>query len=102
VTESLLSDAAAVEERFLAHLRRRVSWQAEQAAREREQALMAQAGLDLLDPVALAALLERRADDLRTPERRALLAELEVLIEDDGRLPADLEEPIRLVFSDLL
>jgi hypothetical protein len=101
VTETLVSEAAALEEQFLADLRRRVSWQAERAASERARAVT-QVPRDPLDPVALAALIETRPDDVRAPERRAFLAELDVLIEEDGRLPANIEGLIRLVFSDLL
>ena len=99
---SELQTLEAAEARYLAELRRRVAWQSEAAARERAQAAHDAPVRDPLDPVALAALVEMHADDLRTPERRAFLAELEILIEDDGRLPASVEGLVRLVFADLL
>jgi hypothetical protein len=97
-----LHPAAQAEARFLEQLRRRVSWQAEQAGRLRTDAVAGHVLHDPLDPVALAALIETRPADVRAPERRAFLAELEVLIEEDGRLPAMVEGLVRLVFSDLL
>jgi hypothetical protein len=101
MSETFSVDAA--EERYLAELRRRVAWQSEAAARERAQAAAQHVQLrDPLDPVALAALVEAHPDDIRTPERRAFLAELEILIEEDGRLPESVEGLIRLVFADLL
>jgi hypothetical protein len=97
-----LDPAACAESQFLEQLRRRVSWQAEQAARQRTDAVADYVVHDPLDPVALAALIETRPDDVRAPERRAFLAELDVLIEEDGRLPVTVEGLVRLVFSDLL
>jgi hypothetical protein len=103
MTETLALDPALAEERFLESLRRRVSWQAEQAARQRAHAVASRpVALDPLDPAALAALIETRPDDVRAPEWRAFLAELDVLIEADGRLPASIEGLVRLVFTDLL
>jgi hypothetical protein len=91
------------EQRFLESLRRRVTWQSEEAERQRAAAIAAYpAQHDPLDPAALAALIETRPDDVRAPERRAFLAEMEVLIEEDGRLPSSLEGLVRLVFADLL
>jgi hypothetical protein len=103
VTGVLAIDPVLTEERFLAQLRRRVAWQAEQASRQRAESVADHASAhDPLDPNALRALIETRPDDPRAPEWRAFLNELDILIEDDGRLPAMVEGLVRLVFADLL
>ena len=91
------------EDRYLAQLRRRVAWQADRAASLRAASVAPdRAPFDLLDPLALAALIDTRPDDLRAPERRAFLVELAELVDEHGRLPSLVEGLVRLVFADLL
>jgi hypothetical protein len=90
--------AEAAEERFLDELRRRVAWQAEQAARQREAARPK----DPLDTTVLWRLVEEHDDALRQSEWRAFLAELHELTDANGRLPASFERLVRTVFGELL
>jgi hypothetical protein len=94
------ADAAAAEARFLDELRRRVSWQAEAAAQQRD-AVPAEP-LDLLDAGELERLVQAHPDAERAAEWRAFLAELRYLADDQGRLPATLERLVRVVLADLL
>jgi hypothetical protein len=94
-------DAAAAEERFLADLRERVAWQAEEAARLRAQERPV-AALDPLDADALERLVHAHPHALRNAEWRCFLADLRFLVDADGRLPASLERLVRVVFADLL
>lgn len=93
-------DAEAAEARFLADLRRRVAWQAEEAARQRVAVPVEP--LDLLDARALEALVHAHPEAERAAEWRAFLAELRYLADDHGRLPATLERLVRIVLADLL
>jgi hypothetical protein len=95
-------DADELQERFLASLRERVSWQAEQAERLRAEAAPISARVDVLDMAALNGLVDRNADRPRAREWRSFLAELEGLTDTDGRLPDQLERLIRVVLADLL
>ena len=102
MTDAPQTELAEAEARFLDGLRGRVAWQAERAAELRREAAVQHYTFDVLDPKSLAALVATRPDDVRGPEWRAFLAELDDLIEDDGRLPASLEGLVRLVFAELL
>jgi hypothetical protein len=98
----LPTDPAAAEVRFLEDLRRRVAWQADEAARLRLRARRPAAPVDLLDANALELLVHAHPEAPRAAEWRAFLAELRYLADDRGRLPAALERLVRVVLADLL
>jgi hypothetical protein len=94
-------DADDLQERFLASLRDRVAWQARQAERIRN-AVPTATRLDVLQIDELRRLVDAEGDRPRTREWQSFLAELDVLADDDGRLPAQLERLVRVVLADLL
>jgi hypothetical protein len=94
-------DADELQERFLTSLRDRVAWQARQAERIRNVPPPSPR-LDVLQIDQLRALVDAEAERPRTREWQAFLAELDVLTDDAGRLPAQLERLIRVVLADLL
>ena len=93
-------DAAAAEARFLEELRRRVAWQAEEAARQR--VVVPREPVDPLDAEALERLVQAHPNADRAAEWRSFLAELRYLADDQGRLPETLERLVRVVLADLL
>lgn len=102
MTAAVPESAAAAEERFLAELRERVAWQADVAARLREEAAAPPPEVDALDANALARLIDAHPDSTRHAEWSVFLGELRYLAGDDGRLPASLERLVRVVLGDLL
>jgi hypothetical protein len=100
---SAVADPTALEERFLAELRRRVAWQSEAAARMREGlGAPAATKVDVLDLFVLRRLVDGRPDAPRHREWSAFLDELEELAEPGRRLPATLEGLVTVVLADLL
>jgi hypothetical protein len=100
---SAVADPVALEDRFLAELRRRVAWQAEAAARLRSgQAAPVEPRVDVLDLRVLRRLVDGRPEAARHREWSAFLDELEELAEPGRRLPATLEGLVTVVLSDLL
>lgn len=89
-----------LQERFLASLRDRVAWQAREA--ERRRALAAPAPVDVRDIASLRSLVAGNRGHVRAREWDAFLDELEVLTDDAGMLPAQLESLVRVVLADLL
>jgi hypothetical protein len=100
--EDIAARAALAETRFLDGVRRRVAWQADQAARLRALPRQPAAPLDVLDLNALCRLVAAVPAGPRTPEWTAFLEELCELAEPDGRLPEILERLVRVVFAELL
>lgn len=94
-------DAAAAEERFLAELRQRVAWQAEEAERQRGTPVRS-SHVDVLEAATLDRLVSANPDAPRAAEWRSFLGELRYLTDDQGRLPAQLERLVRVVFAELL
>ena len=94
--------AASAEARFLEAVRRRVAWQAERAAAQREQARAPKEPLDLLDVDVLVRLVSTGPTSSRTAEWTAFVGELLELVDDDGRLPDTLERLVRVVLADLI
>lgn len=94
-------DADELQERFLTSLRDRVAWQARQAERIRN-AVPAAMRLDVLQIDELRRLVDAEGDRPRTREWQSFLSELDVLADDAGRLPAQLERLVRVVLADLL
>lgn len=94
--------AALAEKRFLDTVRRRVAWQAGEAARQRAVRLDQAPAPDLLDVAVLARLLETRPDAPRAAEWRVFVAELQEIADAEGRLPAVIERLVRFVLADLL
>jgi hypothetical protein len=100
--EETAAQASLAEQRFLDSVRRRVAWQAEQAARLRALPREPAAPPDLLDLRVLEKLLVAAPVAPRTAEWTAFLEELRELADDDGRLPEVLERLVSVVFADLL
>ena len=99
---TVVPDADELQERFLAELRARVGWQAAVAAERRAVERAQPPSRDLRDPHVLARLVDEHADNPRAAEWRALIAELEPIVESDGRLPAMLDRLVSVVFADVL
>jgi hypothetical protein len=99
---SAVADPTVLEERFLAELRRRVSWQAEAAARLRGGAAPVTPRIHVLDLRSLRELVDARPDAPRHREWSAFLDELDELAEPGHRLPKSLEGLVTVVLADLL
>lgn len=100
--EEIAQQAALAEERFLASVRRRVAWQAEEAARLRALPAPPIGTFDVLDVGSLDRLLAGHTPGPRTAEWTAFLTELHDVSDDEGRLPEIVERLVRVVFAELL
>jgi hypothetical protein len=101
-TDELAVQAALAEARFLDSVRRRVAWQAEQAARLRAIPRAPKPPLDLLDVSVVERLLAEHASAPRAAEWAAFLEELRELADENGRLPDIVDRLVAVVFADLL
>ena len=100
--EELAVQAALAEARFLDSVRRRVAWQAEQAARLRALPRAPRTPLDLLDVAVLERLVAEHPTAPRAAEWRAFVGELRELAGADGRLPEIVDRLVAVVFDELL